>query len=53
MEVFVVVEMEVLEVAEAVVIEAVEVAVLCVRLVSHRVERGVKLVYPLPHECFS
>ena len=53
MEVFVVVEMEVLEAAEAVVSEVEEVVVRYVRLVSRRVERGVKLLYPLPHACFS
>ena len=48
-----VVETGVSEEVEVVVMEAVEVADLHVRLASRRVERGVKLLYPLPHECFS
>ena len=51
MEVFMVVEMGESEVVEVVVIEAVEVVVPCVRLVSRPEERSVKLFYP--HEYFS
>ena len=53
MEVFVAVEMGVLEVVEAAVIEVVEVVVLCVMLVSRRVEQDVMMFYPHPHEYFS
>ena len=53
MEVFVVGEMEVLEAVEAEVSGVEEVVVWHVRSVSRRVEWGVKLLYPLPHACFS
>ena len=53
MEVFMAVEMGDSEVVEAVVIEAVEVVVLCVRWASRLVEQDVKFLYPTPHEYFS
>ena len=53
MEVFMAMEMGDSEVVEAVVIEAVEAVVLCVRLASRRVEEDVTLLYPTPHEYFS
>ena len=53
MEEFVGVEPEVLEVAEAEVAEAAEVVVRRVRSASLPAERGVSLLYPLPHGCSS
>ena len=53
MEGFVVVETEVLEVAEAEVRGGEEVMVRLVRSASHPVGRGEKLLYPLPHVCSS
>ena len=46
-------EPEVLEAAEAEVRGAEEVVVRHVRSASHQAERGVRLLYPLPHGCSS
>ena len=48
MEVFVVLEMEVLEAAEAEVIRVEEVVVLCMRWASRRVEQDVECFTPPP-----
>ena len=47
------VELEGLEGAEAEVAEAEEAVVRRERSASRRAERGVSLLYPLPHGCFS
>ena len=49
----VVVELGVFEVAEAEVAEAEEAVVRRVRSASLQAERGVSLLYPLPHGCSS
>ena len=46
-------EAEVLEAAEAEVSGDEEVAVRPVRSASRQAERGVRLLYPLPHVCSS